>query len=237
MSHDTLLHRLIRPTVRRLAATRLQPNHLTTLRIATGIGAASCFAAGGLLELRLGAGLFVLSALLDRADGELARQSGRFSRLGHWLDLASDCSCDALIFLGLAFGAWSGALRNLAPLLGVLAALGTVLLFWLLNLPDARPASSSPGSRRRPAARRAFDPDDLVLGVPLIVCTAGPDAALLLAGVLTPLAVIGVAISRRANQATLRLAPRATRRAGALQANAAVAGDPALRSDVTMPHG
>ena len=168
------------------------------MRIASGVGAAGCFAAATPFELRLGATLFVLSALLDRADGELARQSGRFSQLGHWLDLASDCSCDALVFLGLAFGAWGGRLGNLAPLLGVLAGCGTVLLFWQLNLPD-EPGAARPKPRDRPA-RRAFDPDDLILGVPLIVCTAGPDVALLLAGILTPLALLSVVIARRLPQ-------------------------------------
>ncbi len=235
MSHDTLMHRLVRPWTRALASGRLRPNHLTALRITTGLGAAGCFAVG-VPELRLGAALFVLSALFDRADGELARQSGQFSRLGHWLDLASDCSCDALVFLGLAYGAWGGALGNVAPLLGVLAGLGTVLLFWQLNLPDGR-SPSRPMQRR---GRRAFDPDDLILGVPLIVCTAGPDVALLLAGILTPLALLGVVaarwIPRRAGLARVR-----QRRAGAAASSprrptvAAIAPMPG--SNRPMPRG
>ena len=190
--------------------------------------------------------LFALSALLDRADGELARQSGRFSRLGHWLDLASDCSCDALMFLGLAFGAWGGALGNLAPLLGVLAGMGTVLLFWQLNLPDERAPSSRAPSSRAPcgklAARRPFDPDDLILGVPLIVCTFGPDAALLLAGLLTPLALLGVVVARRVQQRTPGPGRLKKLRAGALPSSplrptADAAIDPVGGSDRTMPRG
>ncbi len=211
MSHDTLLHRLIRPAARS-APRWLRPTHLTTLRITTGVGAAACFADAA---LRLGAGLFVISALLDRADGELARQSGRFSRLGHRLDLASDCCCDALVFLGLAAGAWRGALGGLALLLGLLAGLGTILLFWLLNRSDHRAAS--------PPGRRAFDPDDLILGVPVIVCTAGPNTALLLAGTLTPLAVLGVALARHLPQRR-----PASRRP---------AFDPVGGSDRAMPRG
>lgn len=239
MSHDTLLHRLVRPPARALASTRLRPNHVTALRIASGLGAAGCFAAATPVDLRLGATLFVLSALLDRADGELARQSGRFSQLGHWLDLASDCSCDALVFLGLALGAWGGRLGNLAPLLGMLAGVGTVLLFWQLNLPDERTAPR-PAPRGRPA-RRAFDPDDLILGVPLIVCTAGPDVALLLAGILTPLALLGVVIARRRPQRAAgpgRARPRssATLPFPPLRPTAAAINHGGAR-DRTVPHG
>src|SRR3954466_763287 len=75
MSQNTLIHRLVRPAVRAVAAhTSLTPNHVTTLRLATGLAASMMFAQGiyGWVAI-IGGCIFLLSMLLDRADGELAR--------------------------------------------------------------------------------------------------------------------------------------------------------------------
>ena len=181
MSHNTIIHRFIRPAVMRLASTALQPNHITVLRIATALAAAAAFSAGSVQAIRIGSALFVVSALLDRADGELARQTGRFSRCGHVLDLVGDCSADAVVMLAIGLGAMQTWLGWWAPVLGLSGAASTVMLFWQLNRPSRRP--------RDVPSCRLFDPDDAILGVPLLACCAGLPAVLLLAGVLTPLAV------------------------------------------------
>ena len=77
---------MMRPLVRR----RVNPNHVTTARLAVGMLAMAGFATGGYLWTNIGALLFVLSSLLDHADGELARMTGQTSRFGHVYDLASD---------------------------------------------------------------------------------------------------------------------------------------------------
>ena len=46
MSHDTWIHRCARVLVRPLVRTRVTPNHLTTVRLLTGLGSAAAFAAG-----------------------------------------------------------------------------------------------------------------------------------------------------------------------------------------------
>src|SRR5580693_2360286 len=66
------------------------PNHLTTVRLGVGVAAAAAFMHGGYAWMNLGALLLVISNFLDHTDGELARLSGRTSRLGHWYDLGSD---------------------------------------------------------------------------------------------------------------------------------------------------
>ena len=101
LSHDTLLHRLVRPAARQLAPTRLRPNHLTALRIATALAAAAAFARGTPAAIWAGSGLFTVSAVLDRADGELARLTGRFSGLGHKLDLISEFIHDLALLSSL----------------------------------------------------------------------------------------------------------------------------------------
>ncbi len=160
--------------------TRLRPNHITALRLVTALAAAEAFSDGSVQAIRIGSGLFVLSALLDRADGELARQTRRFSKWGHVFDLAGDCSADALVILAIGIGAMHGWLGGWALVLGLSGAISTVLLFWLLNHPGQMP--------RKAPVRRLFDPDDAILGIPLIACCAGLPPVLLLAGALTPLA-------------------------------------------------
>ena len=182
MSHNTVLHRLIRPVVARVATTGIRPNHLTALRLVTAVAAAAAFSAGSVQAIRIGSGLFVASALLDRADGELARQTGRFSNLGHVLDLAGDCSADALAMLAIGLGATRTWLGWWAPVLGMSGALSTAVVFWQLNRPSQRP--------RDVPADRPFDPDDAILGVPLLACCVGLPPVLVLAGGLTPLVAV-----------------------------------------------
>lgn len=135
MSHETLIHQAVRPTVRVLAAqTRVTPDHLTTLRLSTGLGAAASFACGGGVGwMALGTILFLFSALLDRADGELARQTRRFSRYGHRWDLVADCTCTAAVFVGLGLAAMGGVFGQGSIVLGVLAGAGAVCVFWQVN--------------------------------------------------------------------------------------------------------
>ena len=190
MSHNTVLHRVVRPLVARVAPTGLRPNHVTAVRIATALAAAAAFSAGSVQAIWIGSALFVLSFLLDRADGELARQTGRFSRSGHLLDLAGDFSADALLLLAIGLGAVRTWLGWWAPVLGLSGAVSTGVLFWLLNRPSRHP--------RQAPADRPFDPDDAILGVPVLACCVGLPPVLLLAGGVTPLvACWSVARERR----------------------------------------
>src|SRR5688572_13854233 len=99
MSTNTLIHRIVRPAVRIVAKTPVTPNHITTLRLATGIAAALAFAAGDAAWSAVGGGIFVFSMLLDRADGELARQTGQSSPGGYWYDIISDGLSNVLAML------------------------------------------------------------------------------------------------------------------------------------------
>ena len=114
MSHDTLIHRLVRPAVRAAAALGVTPDQVTGLRVATGLAAAATFAAGPGHVMDAGAGLFLVSTLLDRADGDLARRLGRVSAYGRLLDLWSDGAVTIACFLGLGWG--------LAPAMGAIGA-------------------------------------------------------------------------------------------------------------------
>src|SRR3954465_9073636 len=91
--------RLARRLVTPLKDSRATPNHLTTIRLAVGLAAAAAFLPGSYSWTTLGALLMVLSNFLDHTDGELARISGKTSRIGHVYDLASDTVVTILLFL------------------------------------------------------------------------------------------------------------------------------------------
>src|ERR1700760_3647181 len=113
--------RLARRLVTPLKDTRTTPNHLTTVRLAFGLAAAAAFLPGTYGWINLGALLLILSNFLDHTDGELARISGKTSRIGHLYDLASDAVVTILLFLaiGIGVGTAVGSLLQLPP-----AALG-----------------------------------------------------------------------------------------------------------------
>ena len=187
MSTNTLIHRIVRPVIRRIAHTRITPNHITTVRLLTGIAAALAFAQGEALWLAIGGVIFLLSMLLDRADGELARQTGRSSVNGHRYDLVSDCTSNILAFIGIGVGAVP-ALGVVGPLLGVLAGVGIGALFWQLNvlkLVESRPFSAWDD-------RFNADPDDAMVFVPLLVWAGAAVPTLVAAAAITPLAALWI---------------------------------------------
>ncbi len=169
LSQNTWTHRLARLFVRPLMNSAVTPNHLTTVRLVTGLAALGAFALGTPPADNWGGALFVLSAFLDRADGELARLSGQTSRLGHIYDLASDALVTALLFVAIGVGLRAGPLGSFAVVMGVVAGVAAALIVFLVTHLEARgetPIASAAG----------FDPDDTLYLV-------GPVAWL---GALTP---------------------------------------------------
>src|SRR5262249_55803608 len=126
--------RLARRLVTPLKDSRATPNHLTTVRLAFGLAAAAAFMPGTYGWTNLGALLLILSNFLDHTDGELARISGKTSRIGHIYDLASDAVVTILLFLsiGIGVGAKVDSLLQMSPtLLGLIAGAAVALIFFL----------------------------------------------------------------------------------------------------------
>src|ERR1700761_5727497 len=96
--------RLARRLVAPLIDSSVTPNHLTTLRLLVGLGAAAAFLPGSYAWSNVAALLLVLSNFLDHTDGELARMSGKTSRFGHVYDLASDAVVTILLFIAIGIG-------------------------------------------------------------------------------------------------------------------------------------
>jgi archaetidylinositol phosphate synthase len=178
-STTTYTHIIARWIVLPLVNTPVTPNHLTTLRLVTGLLAAFWFSLGEYLWIFWGGFMFMLSTLLDRADGELARLSQRISKGGHWYDLLSDMVVNALIFVGVGFGlAENSPLGIWNPVIGLVAGLSVSAAFLVVF------RLHSLGSHPRIAFNypAGFDLDDLLF---VIVIFAWLDA-------LQPLLMVAV---------------------------------------------
>ena len=183
MSHNTWIHKIARVTiVRPLAKTPVTPNQLTTVRIIAGVSAAMSVAHGSVEWANYGAILFILSLLLDRADGDLARMTGRTSPGGHTYDLFADAFCNALIFIGLGIGLRFGGYGLWAIPMGLLAgaAVATILLLVIRieNLQGARAAEIG--------GIFGFDPDDAMLAIPIAILLGWSEGLLVAAAVGAP---------------------------------------------------
>jgi len=92
--------------IARWAARRgFTPNQVTTVSVLIGLVAAIAFATGERWGLIAGAILLQLAFTTDCVDGQLARYTRTFSKLGAWLDSVFDRTKEYLAFAGLAIGA------------------------------------------------------------------------------------------------------------------------------------
>ena len=164
MRNDTWTHALARYAVRPLIGTGVTPNHLTTLRLLSGVGACVCLALGPDLlhgALFWGGVLWVLSAFLDRADGELARIGNMMSPGGHRYDYLVDNGVNSLFFLAIGIGMRHATLFGYpfgtwAVGLGVVSSTALLLCNWMSELYEARQA----GDARIYPGGWGFHPDD-----------------------------------------------------------------------------
>jgi phosphatidylglycerophosphate synthase len=81
------------------------PNQVTVVSFLIGLYSAYSFSRGEFFHTLLGAVLLQVSIIVDCVDGELARYTRKFSKLGAWLDAVTDRVKEYLVYLGLAYGA------------------------------------------------------------------------------------------------------------------------------------
>lgn len=149
-------HLLARPLVRPLIGTWVRPNHLTTLRLLTGLAACALFALGTRTAVVWGGGIWLISAFLDRADGELARIGNMMSAAGHRYDYYADNIINALFFVSIGVGLRDSRLAAWAIPLGLLSGASMFLLSLFAEWLELR----SPPGRRAYTGKWGFDPDD-----------------------------------------------------------------------------
>lgn len=183
MSHDTWIHRIARVTVvKPLIHTAVTPNQVTTARLLTGIAAAAALAIGPEWQ-NLGAAVFVLSVVLDRADGDLARLTGRTSASGHRYDMIADAVSNSLVLIGLGVGLRDGGYGLLSVSMGLMAGVSVAAILWLVmrieELKGARAAELP--------SVAGFDADDAVLLIPVFIWFGQAEGLLVAAFYIAPL--------------------------------------------------
>ncbi|MGQ0677361.1 MAG: CDP-alcohol phosphatidyltransferase family protein [Rhodospirillales bacterium] len=166
MSHNTWIHSAVRIGVRPLARTSVTPNQVTALRLFTGIAAAGLIAMGQGPFTDIGAAVLLLSMVLDRADGELARLTKKFSANGHRFDLLSDAFCNTIAFVAVGIGLRDGSILGYWAIpMGAVAGTFIALNLWMVvSLEDANGARA--GELK---SMWGFDADDGMLLVPVFL--------------------------------------------------------------------
>ncbi|MBO43376.1 MAG: CDP-alcohol phosphatidyltransferase [Rhodospirillaceae bacterium] len=196
MSHNTWIHLLARTAVKPLVTSQVSPNHLTTVRLTTGLAAAGALGVGHFPWPDVGAALFIFSMLMDRADGELARQSGKSSPKGHKYDLIADCICNALIFVGLGASLRDSPYGYWAILMGIVAGIGVTAVFFMVMRLEKNQGEGAAELQ----SYAKFDPDDAMLVVPIAIWCGWSTPLLLSAVIGAPVfAIIFYGIYRRRN--------------------------------------
>jgi archaetidylinositol phosphate synthase len=188
--------RLARWLVTPLKNSRVTPNHLTTVRLAVGLAAAAAFLPGTYGWSNLGALLLIVSNFLDHTDGELARMSGKSSRIGHVYDLASDAVVTILLFVAIGVGvdADSTTAIEISPVaLGVIAGCAVALIFYLrMRIEDlAGKAANQQGSIG------GFETEDVLYLLPLVTLSNAVVPFLMIAALCAPLYAVWVVIDYR----------------------------------------
>ncbi len=111
-------------------APRLTPNTVSVISALLGWIAALLIIVG---QNVIGGVLIQVSSIIDGVDGELARATGRVTRLGGFVDSMLDRYVDIAIIMALAFSAiaYSGVNSLLALLVSCLALSGDLMVSYL----------------------------------------------------------------------------------------------------------
>jgi archaetidylinositol phosphate synthase len=198
--------RLARRLVAPLIHSWVSPNHLTTLRLGVGLAAAAAFIPGSFGWSNLAASLLVLSNFLDHTDGELARMSGKTSRIGHLYDLASDAAVTILVFIAIGVGlAGTPGVNLVVPpaALGLAAGTAVALIFFLrMRIEELHGKTAT-----QQASLGGFETEDVLYLFPLATLSNALAPMLLAASICAPVYAIWAAIDyRRALRRDRRMA-------------------------------
>jgi archaetidylinositol phosphate synthase len=183
--------RLARRLVEPLKDSWVTPNHLTTIRLGVGLAAAAAFLPGTYGWSNVAALLLIVSNFLDHTDGELARITGRSSRIGHLYDLASDAAVTVLLFIAIGIGVAARHDTVSAvppPVLGVVAGCAVALIFLLrMRIEDMVGKSGS-----RQASLGGFETEDVLYLLPLVTLSDAVVPFLTAAALCSPLFAVWV---------------------------------------------
>lgn len=148
----------------------------------TGLAAAGAYGVGDQFSFYLGSGLFIFSMLLDRADGVLARLSGKTSAWGHKFDLVSDVISNVAIFIGLGIGLRNGTFGGYAIPMGILAGVAVAAVFSVVIRLEGQHGAGA-GALGSVAN---FDADDAMIAIPIAVLLGWNEGLLVAATIGAP---------------------------------------------------
>lgn len=188
--------RLARRLVTPLKDSWVTPNVLTTVRLMIGLVAAVAFVPGGYAWSNLGAVLLILSNFLDHTDGELARVSGKTSRIGHLYDLASDAAITILLFISIGIGvdAQPGDTPPLSPVLLGLAAGSAIAVIFYLRMRIEEMAGKAASQQARLGG---FETEDVLYLLPLVTLYNALTPFLIASSIGAPLFAMWVVVDYR----------------------------------------
>lgn len=142
--NDTWSHIAARALVRPLLGTPVRPNHITAVRLATGAAACLLLVEPSPAGTLWAGALWIVSTVLDSADGELARIGDMRSRRGHLFDYYSDIGLNSAFFVCAGLGLRHGAMSGWGPVLGLVAGAAMLACCWLSEVYERL---KGPGSR------------------------------------------------------------------------------------------
>jgi phosphatidylglycerophosphate synthase len=179
-----LAHWLVSP----LRGTWVHPNVLTTLGLASGLAAANLFATGRPASMNWAAGVYVLAAIFDHCDGELARMTGKTSSFGHTYDRIADLIVKMSVFTGMGVGVRE-YFGFAGPYLGAAAGFAIIAIF-IMRTELAR--RQGPSALAQPAAG-GFEIEDILYVIAPVTWLGFLPAFVLAASIGAPMFSLWVA--------------------------------------------
>ena len=182
--------RLARAAVRPLASTPITPNMVTLFGMFLGLCAGCLLALGDQTTVHSAAALFMIAVWMDHADGELARLTGKTSRIGHYLDHVGAMTSYVAMFVGAGVGLRHGPLGYWTVVAGITAGVSIVGIFTTRLLIEEQLGSRAV----QQPSMGGFEIEDTLYIVGPITWLGGLLPFVLIAGVGTPLFLIWVVL-------------------------------------------
>lgn len=127
------------------AITNVNPNSLTLLGMVTSLVAGYFFAFGDNIR---GGVLLLVSGFFDVLDGAVARENGRVTRFGGFLDSVCDRYADSAVFVGIMYAGYFRMLHDLW-LIAAFALVGSLMVSYSRARAGEAGAHSLPGLAER----------------------------------------------------------------------------------------